>query len=149
MVDTPDTRAERLSQVADAGSSRRATAQEPSLFCSNPFQQSHAIEVRYGRWLGGGLDAISRPLALRRAVIRRDGRACAERGGTTWRDRPIPVELEHEDGTSEDDRSGNLCMLCPVRRAQAPTSKVRNKGDRRHKRRYRYAAGQSHGGEAA
>lgn len=114
------------------------------LFCSNACQQTRAIEIQYDRWLGGDPAAISGPLALRRAVIRRDGYICAQCRGTIWQGLPIPLELEHRDGDSENNRPENLCMLRPNCHAQTPTYKIKNKGRGRHKRRQRYAAGQSH-----
>lgn len=46
---------------------------------------------------------------------------------TSWRDKPIPLELEHINGDNKDNRLKNLCLLCPNCHAQTPTYR-RSKG---------------------
>lgn len=113
-------------------------------YCSITCHGLHRTASRYARWLAGDPNAFTFPPALRRAVEQRDGLSCAGCQGTEWRGRPIPLELEHRDGNSENNSPENLCMLCPNCHAQTPTYKVRNRGNGRHKRRQRYAAGQSY-----
>jgi 5-methylcytosine-specific restriction endonuclease McrA len=47
---------------------------------------------------------------------------------TTWRGRPIPLELDHVDGDRNDNRLENLRLLCPNCHALTPTYRGRNIG---------------------
>jgi hypothetical protein len=42
-----------------------------------------------------------------------------------WNDKPIPIELEHKDGNSENNSLDNLTILCPNCHAQTPTYRRR------------------------
>ena len=47
---------------------------------------------------------------------------------TMWRGKPIPLELEHINGRSTDNRLGNLALLCPNCHAQTSTYRGKNIG---------------------
>jgi len=47
---------------------------------------------------------------------------------TTWNGKPIPLELDHQNGRRDDNRLGNLRLLCPNCHAQTPTYRGRNIG---------------------
>jgi hypothetical protein len=55
-----------------------------------------------------------------------------------------PIELEHIDGNSENNKLDNLCLLCPSCHSLTPTYKSLNKGMGRHKRKIRYKEGKSY-----
>lgn len=61
-----------------------------------------------------------------------------------WREKPIPIILDHVNGKSDDWSLKNLRLICPNCDAQTTTYKNRNKGNGRHYRRQRYANGQSY-----
>jgi Zn finger protein HypA/HybF involved in hydrogenase expression len=46
---------------------------------------------------------------------------------TTWLGDPIPLELDHIDGNSEDNKLENLRLLCPNCHALTPTYRGKNK----------------------
>ena len=77
---------------------------------------------------------------VRRLMIAKHGARCMECG---W-DKPnpktgkCPIELEHVDGDSTNNRPENLKLLCPNCHSLTPTYKGLNKGRGRHKRRQRY-----------
>lgn len=62
----------------------------------------------------------------------------------TWNKGPIPLELDHIDGNSENNKERNLRLICPNCHAQTPTYKGRNIGKGRHSRRVRYHEGKSY-----
>lgn len=56
----------------------------------------------------------------------------------------IPIELEHVDGDSQNNKIDNLKLLCPNCHSLTPTYKALNKGNGRHKRMLRYHNGESY-----
>jgi hypothetical protein len=46
---------------------------------------------------------------------------------TEWNGLPIPLELEHKNGVSNDNRLDNLTLLCPNCHAQTSTYRGKNK----------------------
>lgn len=80
----------------------------------------------------------------RRFILDLCGTQCEICDLTTWRGQDIPLELDHINGNSEDDRIENLRMVCGNCAMQLPTYKSRNRGKGRHWRRERYAAGKSY-----
>jgi hypothetical protein len=77
-------------------------------------------------------------------LIESRGNECSACGIKEWNGKPIVFDLEHINGNSEDNNEDNLCLLCPNCHSQTPTYKNRNKGNGRHSRRIRYAAGMSY-----
>jgi hypothetical protein len=53
---------------------------------------------------------------------------CEMCGRCRWNGRPIPLELDHINGRRDDNRLGNLRVLCPNCHAQTPTYRGRNIG---------------------
>lgn len=45
---------------------------------------------------------------------------------STWLDKPIPLEIEHINGIHNDNRSENICFLCPNCHALTDTYKGKN-----------------------
>ena len=81
-------------------------------------------EVLIENYMGG---IISHKLKLR---LIKEGflhRKCYECGGVEWRGYPIPIELEHKNGNTRDNRLDNLTLLCPNCHALTPTYRRRKK----------------------
>ena len=53
---------------------------------------------------------------------------CSMCGSRDWLGRPIPLELDHIDGNSENNVLGNLRLLCPNCHALTPTYRGKNIG---------------------
>lgn len=53
-------------------------------------------------------------------------RECTDCGLTEWRGNPIPLELDHINGVSNDHRPENVRFLCPNCHALTPTWRGRN-----------------------
>ncbi len=56
----------------------------------------------------------------------------------------VPIELEHIDGDSSNNKLENLKLLCPNHHSLTPTYKSLNKGKGRHSRMVRYNEGKSY-----
>lgn len=80
----------------------------------------------------------------RRFLLDTRGPMCAICGLEEWRGSPIPLEMDHINGNSADDRLLNLRLVCGNCAMQLPTYKNRNRGNGRHWRRERYASGDSY-----
>jgi 5-methylcytosine-specific restriction endonuclease McrA len=57
---------------------------------------------------------------------------CAECGITTWRGKPLSLELDHINGDKHDNRLENLRLLCPNCHSQTVTYAGRNKHAHTH-----------------
>jgi 5-methylcytosine-specific restriction endonuclease McrA len=96
--------------------------------CANEFKIA-SNEKEAKKWTG------QRTSIIRRILIREQSGCCACCGLSTWMDRPIPLELDHVDGNSQNWARGNLRMLCPNCHSQTPTFRARNRGNGRAYRR--------------
>jgi Zn finger protein HypA/HybF involved in hydrogenase expression len=81
---------------------------------------------------------------LKRYLLEKHGNKCWSCGITEWNNKSIVMELEHNDGNSENNDLSNLSLICPNCHSQTPTYKGANKGNGRHYRRVRYAQGKSY-----
>jgi len=52
---------------------------------------------------------------------------CAICGISEWRDKPVPLELDHVDGNSRNHRLHNLRLLCPNCHSQTDTFRSKNR----------------------
>jgi hypothetical protein len=53
-------------------------------------------------------------------------RQCMECRLTSWRDRPIALELHHKDGNKDNNNLSNLSILCPNCHAQTTNYRGKN-----------------------
>ena len=81
---------------------------------------------------------------VKKYLLKKNGNCCNKCNHSEWNGQPIPIELEHIDGNSENNNLENCELLCPNCHAQTPTYKAKNRGNGRHKRRQRYADGLSY-----
>ena len=80
----------------------------------------------------------------KRFLLDKHGHQCSKCHNSVWNGVPIPLEIEHINGNSEDNSEENVTLLCPNCHAQTPTYKSKNRGNGRHFRRTRYAEGNSY-----
>ena len=81
----------------------------------------------------------------RQILIRLHGHKCWSCALTEWKGLPIPIELEHADGNSDNNSKENLSLVCPNCHALTPTYKGKNKGNSKRQvlRRGRYSSGKT------
>ena len=92
------------------------------------------------------ITTIQSAKALRRYLLRTRPHTCEnpECGLSLWCGQPIPLEMDHIDGNSENNTEENLRLICVNCHALTPTYRNKNKGNGRHARRQRYADGKSY-----
>jgi hypothetical protein len=97
------------------------------------------------------LDEIKSDRHRRHFLIRTRGHRCEGCGLSEWREKEIPLELDHIDGNPDNNIDENLRLLCPNCHAQTQFYKgaAANRGKGRHsirrlKRRKRYEEGKSY-----
>lgn len=81
---------------------------------------------------------------IRRYIIEKFNNTCSCCGNSEWMGKPMPLEVEHIDGNSENNSEDNLTVLCPNCHSQTSTYKGKNRGNGRHNRRLRYESGKSY-----
>ncbi|MDX1993356.1 MAG: DUF2116 family Zn-ribbon domain-containing protein [bacterium] len=83
----------------------------------------------------------------RRILVEEIGHRCEVCGLSEWMGKPIPIELDHINGDSDNNSRENLRLICPNCHAQTDTYKGANagKGSRRQViRRRRYSDGKTY-----
>ncbi len=75
------------------------------------------------------------PASIRKVMLRDFGHMCMVCHNTTWLDQPIPIEVDHVNGLSYDNRPENLRLLCCNCHALTPTFRSKNRGNGRKSRR--------------
>ena len=115
------------------------------LFCSGRCDQAYRTKQRLNDWLTTGVLKDTGGRFARDFILREQGNCCAVcLRDATWQDKPLVFILDHINGNSSDNSRPNLRLVCPNCDSQLDTYKSRNRGNGRHVRRQRYAAGKSY-----
>jgi hypothetical protein len=83
----------------------------------------------------------------KRILLEQREHKCEVCGLLEWNDKPIPLELDHIDGNTDNNTALNLRLICPNCHAQTETYKGANAGkdsSRQQMRRKRYAEGKTY-----
>jgi len=113
-------------------------------FCTTDCSNLNKTQTKFLAWVKNDFNQYKfGPLLLKKFLVKLYGYKCLSCGISTWKDKPIGLELEHDDGDSENNSPQNLSLLCPNCHSQTPTFKAKNKGHGRHVRKQRYADGKS------
>lgn len=111
--------------------------QKPNIYCSISCQQRFKRRVSVEGGTAG-------KRALRSYLLECREHKCEVCGLAKWMGKLIPLEMDHKDGDSANNRLDNLRLICPNCHAQTETYKAKNIGRGRHYRRDRYAQGKSY-----
>lgn len=84
------------------------------------------------------LNKAKKDSTRRKILLEEFGHKCFICYNSKWNNKPIPLELDHIDGYSENNTKENLRLICPNCHAQTKTYKGRNRGNGRAWRRERY-----------
>ena len=117
------------------------------VFCSNACQQSYRRRLLLKAWLETGVCGRTSYQGnyVRDYLDEQRGGCCAICGiKNEWNGVNLALIIDHIDGDAINKRRENLRLICPNCDSQLPTYKARSRGNGRHYRRQRYAAGQSY-----
>lgn len=118
-------------------------------YCSHSCRVDHKYKEYIEKWLSGEVVECNSkivPTPIRKYLFIKYESKCARCG---WGEiNPVtgnsPLEVEHIDGDSTNNKPDNLTLLCPNCHSLTPTYKALNKGNGRHSRRIRYQEGKSY-----
>ena len=113
-------------------------------YCNHKCQRAYEKKIRFEGYLKGEVK-ISHSI-LRKYLVELHGAKCMDCGWDKINSHSgkCPIELEHIDGNSQNNKLENLKLLCPNCHSLTATYKALNIGKGRHKRRLRYQEGKSY-----
>jgi hypothetical protein len=112
-------------------------------YCSLQCQQRERKQTT-AKLIESGQYKYNSSKTLRKYLLEKRGRKCEYCNLEIWMDKPIPLEIEHVDGNSENNNLNNIKLICPNCHSQTPTYKGKNRGNGRFFRRQRYKKGLSY-----
>jgi hypothetical protein len=121
----------------------RKRMSESKKFCSSKCHRNYEEKLRFQEVENNG-NVSQKTIKL--YLIKKYGNKCMccawDKVNPT--SKKVPIELEHIDGNSENNKLENLKLLCPNCHSLTPTYKALNKGKGRHQRMKRYNEGKSY-----
>lgn len=105
----------------------------PNIFCTKSCREEHRQKVNLEKVKKGILKDSNRG-TIKKVLLNLRGHSCEICKKRKWQGNKIPLILDHIDGSHENNKLGNLRLVCPNCDAQLPTYKGRNKGNGRKER---------------
>lgn len=102
-------------------------------YCSNLCQKKHQSKTKYELWKEGK-STIGKG-CLRTNLIEEYGYKCSVCEISEWMNKPISLEIDHEDGDPFNNTPSNLRLICPNCHSQTLSYKGKNKGKGRSNKR--------------
>lgn len=96
-----------------------------SCFCSNECYSKYKVHININKWLVTG----NFWSGIKEFIFKEQGEKCNHCGISDWNDKPLSFELEHKDGNAQNNKRGNLEVICPNCHAQTSTYRGKNVGN--------------------
>jgi hypothetical protein len=118
-------------------------------YCNNKCNGEYIRKLSIEKWKNGELKGIGisgkMNTYLREYLFQKFENKCFKCGWCEINEftKKIPLEVEHIDGNSENNKEENLTLLCPNCHSLTSTYKGANRGNGRHNRMIRYRNGLS------
>lgn len=112
-------------------------------YCSNECQHDYQFLLKFKRFLNGENNVFKFHRSQKNALSKKDGYKCSICSINEWNNKFLMLEIDHIDGNSSNNTSGNLRLICPNCHSQTENFKAKNKGKGRYMRRERYKKGLS------
>lgn len=118
--------------------SRNFSKHKYKKYCSVKCHKEFEEKIRFDKVENSEIIVSSKMVKF--YLIKKHGNKCMECGWCSVNPTSgkVPIELEHIDGNSENNKLENLKLLCPNCHSLTPTYKALNRGNGRHKRMERY-----------
>lgn len=112
-------------------------------YCNNKCQGLHRRSLRLKQIKESGV-LCAHPATAKKYLIEIRGHKCEICHLLRWRNKPIPLVMDHINGNSGNNKLTNLRLVCGNCDMQLPTYKSKNEGNGRHWRKQRYKEGKSY-----